>query len=69
MEKGLELMLAGMGGVFTFLALMVAIMYVTSLIFKKYEKPAVLSQGNAGQDDQLAQVAVAIAAVKRHTQG
>ena len=66
MEEGLELMVYGMSGVFLFLILMVVVMTFTSVIVKKFEKPVSVT---AGTDDQLAQVAVAIAAVKRHTQG
>ena len=69
MEKGLELMVAGMGGVFIFLSLMVLVMYLSSIILTKFEKPEVLPESGTGKNDQLAAVAVAVAAVKRHTQG
>lgn len=65
--EGLELMVAGMSVVFLFLALMVIVMYASAGILKRFDKPEQITQNAAS--DQLAEVAVAIAAVKRQIQG
>jgi Na+-transporting methylmalonyl-CoA/oxaloacetate decarboxylase gamma subunit len=62
-------MVAGMGGVFTFLALMVLVMYLSSIVFKKFEKPEAALESGTGGNEQLAMIAAAIAVVKNHTQG
>lgn len=67
--EGINLMLAGMGVVFMFLILLVIVMNISAAILKRFDKPEELTAGNGGAADPLAQVAVAIAAVKRHTQG
>jgi oxaloacetate decarboxylase gamma subunit len=67
--EGLELMVAGMGVVFLFLILMVIVMNISSFILKRFDKPQELPAGAGGTPDQLTQVAVAIAAAKRHMQG
>ncbi|MBN2803313.1 MAG: OadG family protein [Deltaproteobacteria bacterium] len=69
MEKGLELLVAGMGGVFLFLSLMVLIMYLASMVLKKFEKPEAAIESGTGGNEQLAMIAAAIAVVKNHTQG
>lgn len=72
MSEGLELMVAGMGVVFLFLTLMVFVMYGAAAVLKKFDKPEELTPGGGPSGavaDELAEVAVAIAAVKAHTQG
>jgi sodium pump decarboxylase gamma subunit len=67
-EQGLVLMGAGMGVVGLFLSLMVVVMYVSSFLLKKFEKerPPDGGEGPHGSKDELAEIAVAIAAVKAH---
>lgn len=69
--EGLELMIAGMSVVFLFLTLMVIVMSLSASVLKRFDKPQELKQvtGSGGAGDQLAEVAVAIAAVKRQMQG
>ena len=69
--EGLELMVAGMSVVFLFLALMVVVMSISSGILKRFDKPeeATLKMGAGGAGDPMAEVAVAIAAVRREMQG
>jgi sodium pump decarboxylase gamma subunit len=72
MNEGLELMMAGMTVVFLFLSIMVSIMYGAAAILKKFEKPEEQTPGGNSSDSQndgLAEIAVAIAAVKAHTRG
>mgnify|MGYP000909548354 CR=1 FL=1 len=70
--QGLELMAAGMGTVFLFLIIMVYVMHLSGVILRRMGTGETASPGggSAGAGgDSLEQVAVAIAAAKRHTQG
>lgn len=73
LTEGLGLMVAGMGVVFSFLTLLVLTMNVTAMFFEKFadhfqdeavpsgkSKKVVVQQS----DDELAEIAVAIAAAK-----
>jgi oxaloacetate decarboxylase gamma subunit len=71
MAQGLELMVAGMGVVFAFLTLMVFTMHGAAAIIRKIEKPETPQNPGAGSasshTDELAMVAVAIAAASAQT--
>ncbi len=73
-EQGLGLMVAGMGTVFLFLTTMVIVMYGSSVVLRKFDKkpPSKKKTGSGGTTpprDELAKIAVAIAAVKAHSRG
>ena len=70
-EKGLVLMGAGMGVVLLFLTIMVIVMYGAAAILRRFDKPQIPTGGNGptrATSDEMAEIAVAIAAVKAHTQ-
>jgi hypothetical protein len=48
---------------------MVLVMYLSSIVFKKFEKPEAALESGTGGNEQLAMIAAAIAVVKNHTQG
>lgn len=71
MQQGVELMLYGMGTVFTFLALLIIATTVMSFLLQRFAKPEpkavpspVKAQEAAGNDDQL--VAVISAAIHKY---
>jgi oxaloacetate decarboxylase (Na+ extruding) subunit gamma len=68
LDKGLELMVAGMGVVFLFLILMVIVMHLSSSVLKRFEK-ALPAQGRLTTSNPLALTAIAIAAARRHLNG
>lgn len=59
LREGLELMIAGMSVVFCFLALLVAAMHGSALLFKP-------SDAAPTEENDYAEVALAIAAVMKH---
>lgn len=70
MEEGLVLLVVGMGTVFAFLVLLVVAMQLTAKFFKKFahlfpEAAPKSSKPSAVAD--FSEIAVAIAAVKAHT--
>ncbi len=68
LEQGLVLMAAGMGTVFIFLLVMVWVMNLTAIIFKNKTPEAALaatSTGGASSNGNQAEIAAAVAAVKR----
>lgn len=68
MKEGFELMIIGMGVVFSFLTLLVVIMYATAAFFKRFE--AYFATESAPEeipaDDDLAEIAAIVAAVQAH---
>ena len=70
LEQAISLMVIGMGTVFSFLVLMVFVMYGTATVLKdRYQDPP--AQINGGQkqqttnQDEKVKIAIAIAAAKR----
>ena len=70
MEEALELLVAGMGGVFLFLIILVILMGCTANFFKKYahlfpekEEPVAKAPQKA---DSNVDIAIAVAAVKAY---
>ena len=69
-EQGFILMGAGMGVVGLFLTIMVAVMYGSAAIIKQIEDaspPPPESSGGGSKSNDLAEIAVAIAAVQSHS--
>ena len=64
-EEGLVLMGAGMGVVGSFLSIMVVVMYGASSILRRFDEKS--ESGKKSKD--LAEIAVAVAAVKSRTSG
>ncbi len=61
---------AGMGVVGLFLTTMVIVMYGSSAILRRFDKPPSKKAGSKrSADGDVAEIAVAIAAVKAHTRG
>jgi len=69
MMQGLELMVAGMVMVFIFLTIMIISVNGAAAIIRRFEKDTPPSGGGSSSSnkDNLAEVAIAVAAVKAHT--
>ena len=76
--EGFELMLVGMGVVFSFLVLLVVLMKISGAVLSKFPEPELTpqasspgsgSRGSAGSAQAQAKVAVAIAAAHRARKG
>ena len=67
MRDGLILMIAGMGTVFIFLIIQVAVMNMTANLFKRFEKPEpVSSHLDTLKADDSTEIAVALAAIAQY---
>ncbi len=64
-EEGFVLMGAGMGVVGSFLTIMVVVMYGASAVLQRFDK----KPGSGKKSKDLAEIAVAVAAVKSRTNG
>jgi len=63
-EEAMVLMTAGMGTVFFFLTVLVLTMYLTAFLLKGTAVQSDVSAKSGSNQNQLAEIAVAIAAVK-----
>ncbi len=63
-EEAMVLMTAGMGTVFFFLTVLVLTMYLTAFLLKGTAVQTDVSAKSGSNQNQLAEIAVAIAAVK-----
>ena len=66
MQEALRLLVVGMGTVFSFLTLLVLVMYVTARLLSRFEDPVVEASGHMPETAaNNAEIALAIAVAER----